>query len=315
VFSILLVPERPWLVSVWIGITGGLMFATPIVLWFVFGLESAFGRRLKRLPLLLYLGVNAGLTAAMLLFGHFLAHGTVWPDRGGFWGDPYLPSSLAFSVAVVLVASVAIELRRLIGPGVFGAVLVGRYRHPRTERRVFLMLDIKGSTALAERLGSERFLEFLNRWIHALTEPLLASGAAVYRYVGDEVIATWEWSDDAATRAILFVEATRTLLAQEAASWQREFGAVPEMHAALPGGPVLIGEVGDVKREIAFLGDTLNTLARIAEETRRHEGTLASAEVLAGVRLPSGLTRRDLGAVALRGKAEPVALVLPEPSP
>lgn len=122
---------------------------------------------------------------------------------------------------------------------------------------------------------------------------------------------TWEWTGDAAGRALDFAAAASAAIAGEAESWHRDFGALPRMRAALHGGPVIAGEIGDLKREITFLGDTLNTAARIAEEARRHDARmLASAEAIDGVRLPLGLARRDLGPVQLRGKAEPVRLVL-----
>ena len=309
-FGVLIASERPWPRAAAIGVASGLLIGGPIVLWVILALEGELGRRLKRLPLLAYLAVNAATMGVLLLAGHLLAFYLLWDRPKGFLDDPGLPWSLAFSIGLVVIVSIAVELRRLIGPGVFGAVLMGRYRHPRAERRVFLLIDIVGSTALAERLGPERFMAFLDRWIHALTEPMLASGGGIYRYVGDEAILTWDWTGDAVARALGFAVAATDAIAADAARWTRDFGSVPRMRIALHAGPVIAGEIGDLKREIAFLGDTLNTAARIAEEARRHEVlVLASAETLAEARLPARLARRDLGPVALRGKAEPVALV------
>jgi len=314
IFTILLFPDRPLMRSVSIGISSGLLIGAPVLMWMLFGLETGLGRRLKRLPLLAYLAVNGAIMTTVLAVGHLAAYHLIWPPQGGFLNDPNLPASLLFSIALVMTVSVAIELRRLIGPGVFGAVLVGRYRYPRAERRVFLLLDVVGSTALAERLGPERFLAFLDRWIHQLTEPLLASGGRIYRYIGDEMILTWEWTPDAASRALGFATDAATAIARDAETWRRDFGAVPRMRAALHAGPVIAGEIGDLKREITFLGDTLNTAARIAGEARHHDGlVLASTEALDGAHLPPGLVRRDLGPVALRGKAEPVALAVIAP--
>jgi adenylate cyclase len=310
-FGILMAPSRPWLESAWIGIGSGLLIGGPLILWVLYGTETGFGRRLKRLPLLGYLAANALMVAAVVLGGHLAAYHLLWAQPGAFLDDPVLPSSLVFSVALVTLVSVVTELRRLIGPGVFGAVLLGRYRRPREEDRIFLLLDIMGSTGLAERLGPERFLDFLDRWIHDLTEPLLESGGRIYRYVGDEAILTWERVPGAAGRAVEFALAATRAAARQEDAYRRDFGAVPRMRAALHAGTVMAGEIGDLKREIAFLGDTLNTAARIAEEARGHDGLLlASAASLDGVTLPPGLARRDLGPVALRGRAEPVALAL-----
>jgi adenylate cyclase len=312
IFTLTLYPERPWWLSVAIGSASGVLIGTPIVLWVQLGVDTPLGRRLKRLPLIAYLVVNAVVMTAILIAGHFAAYHLIWPNEHDrpFLDDPDLPASMFFSVLLVTAISVAVELRRLIGPGVFGAVLAGTYRHPQAERRIFLMLDLVGSTGIAERLGPERFLAFLDRWIHALTEPLLAHDGRIYRYVGDEVILTWEWRAEAPARALAFAIEAAKAIADATASWQRDFGVVPRMRLALHGGPVVAGEIGDVKREITFLGDTLNTAARIAQESRRHEAlVVASAEVVDGVTLPGGLASHPLGPVQLRGKAEPIELV------
>jgi len=309
-FALHIFPDRPRLMSIWIGAASSLLIGTPVVTWMLVGLETEFGRRLKQLPLLMYLAVNSVVMAVLLIGGHYICYLLIWQFPGKFLEDPTLFESLEFSVALVIMVSIALELRRLIGPGVFGAVLFGRYRYPRAERRLFLMLDIVGSTAVAERLGPERFLAFLNRWIHVLTEPLLATKGRIYRYVGDEAILTWEWTAGAAERALAFAVDATHAVAADAEIWKRDFGEIPRMRIALHGGPVIAGEMGDLKREITFLGDTLNTAARIAGVARNHNAlVLASAGAIDGAALPAGLDRRDLGPVALRGKAEPVALV------
>lgn len=310
-FTLTLYPERAWWLSVTIGVASGVLIGTPIVLWLLIGLETELGRRMKRLPLLAYLALNAVVMSTILMAGHVAAYHLIWPYSGApFLDDPDLTASMLFSISLVVAVSVAVELRRLIGPGVFGAVLVGRYRYPRVERRLFLMMDVVGSTALAEALGPERFLAFLDCWIHVLTEPLLAADGRIYRYVGDEVILTWEWTGDAADRALAFAVAATEAVAADAEGWRRDFGQEPRMRVALHGGPVIAGEVGDLKREITFLGDTLNTAFRIAGEARNRDAlVLASAAAVEGATLPAGLDRRDLGPVALRGKADPVTLV------
>jgi adenylate cyclase len=315
-FAAIQFPERPLLHTIWTGFASGVIIVAPLASWVLFGARTALGRALRRLPLLVYLAVNALLLSAVLLVGHYIAYDLVWPSRGAFVDDPDLTASLSFSIALAIAINVGFELRRLIGPGVFGSLLLGRYRVPRVERRVFLMLDIMGSTAIAERLGPERFFAFLDRWLHVLTEPLLAADGRIDRFIGDEVVVSWEWTEDAVTRAVDFALAATAVLVADSDTWRRDFGVVPRMHGALHAGEVISGEIGDLKREITFLGDTLNTTARIASEARKHSGLmLASAEALAGAALPADLKRIDLGDVALRGKAEPVALALLQPSP
>lgn len=310
-FTVVFYPEHGWLTAAAIGAASGLTIGGPLIVWFL-SLQSALGRRLRRLPLAANFALSGLVIAALLGAGHYVAYQLFWPHGpDGFLGATMLPESMVFSMVMSCAISYSLELRRLIGPGVFGAFLFGRYRYPRTEQRLLLLLDLVGSTALAERIGPERFLGFIDRWIHALSEPLLASGGQIYRYIGDEIILTWPYSPRAAERALALVQALTDRLAAEAEAYRQQFGEAPLMRVAMHAGPVVTGEVGDIKREITYLGDTVNTAARIAGECRQHQGlVLASAESLRGAALPAGLSRHDLGPVPLRGRSEPVALAL-----
>ena len=62
-------------------------------------------------------------------------------------------------------------VNELLGPGVLFAFVAGRYYHPRLEERVLLFIDMRSSTAIAERLGEVRFLDFLNLFITDLSLP------------------------------------------------------------------------------------------------------------------------------------------------
>jgi adenylate cyclase len=79
--------------------------------------------------------------------------------------------------------------------------------------------------------------------------------------------------------------------------------------AGLHCGPVVIGEMGSVKKEIVFLGDTLNTAARLQEICRQAgDRVLASAALLKVLELPFGITKRPLGDLHLRGNESDVVL-------
>ena len=67
--------------------------------------------------------------------------------------------------------------------------------------------------------------------------------------------------------------------------------------------------MGSVKKEIVFLGDTVNTTARIQEFCRQTgERVLASADLVDRLELPPGVAKRSLGDLRLRGKGADLAL-------
>jgi len=88
-----------------------------------------------------------------------------------------------------------------------------------------------------------------------------------------------------------------------------DFGAAVNCRAGLHCGPVVTGEMGSVKKEIVFLGDTVNTAARILEFCRQTgDRVLASATLVDLLELPSAIAKRPLGHLRLRGKESDVVL-------
>jgi len=174
-----------------------------------------------------------------------------------------------------------------------------------------LFIDMCASTAIAERVGELRILDLLNRFVADVSLAVAEAGGEIHKYVGDEVIATWRLAPGAnqvdCVRACF--GALDRIEAQRSA-YERDFGLVPDFRAGLHCGPVAVGELGYLKKEIALIGDTMNAAARIVEACRETENrVLASAALLDRLAaLPPGVTRRRLGELALRGKERPLEL-------
>jgi adenylate cyclase len=190
------------------------------------------------------------------------------------------------------------------------AFAAGRYRRPRREERVLLYIDLCGSTALAERLGEERFLDLLNAFYADVTSEIVAEGGEIHKYVGDEVIAVWREGTEP-QQPIRACLAARRRLGERAQIYRAEFGEAPDFRAAIHAGPVVIGELGSAKKEIALIGDAMNTAARILEAARETgAAVLISAPYFERMReRPRDVLARRLEPVALRGKSAPLPLV------
>ena len=86
--------------------------------------------------------------------------------------------------------------------------------------------------------------------------------------------------------------------------------------AGLHRGPVVTGEIGTVKHEIAYLGDTLNTAARIEQACREFQRPfLASSDVIQALELSAGFEAESLGPIELRGVESSVELFAVTASP
>jgi adenylate cyclase len=224
---------------------------------------------------------------------------------GNFWfGFIY---SAVLSVLMNLVFGIA----NLIGPRALLNFITGRYHAPVEENRFVLFVDIAGSTGLAERLGGIGIHRFLDRTFRLLTVAVVDTRGEVLGYVGDEVIVTWpERAGAVDGRPLRCFMAMREALSRAASQFEREFGASPRIRGSLHFGPVIVGEIGDIKRAIVFNGDVMNTAARLEELSRNVEGGfLASRAAMARFDSAPPFAVRDLGQLPIRGRADGIDVV------
>ena len=220
-------------------------------------------------------------------------------------------ADIAATIVISVCTILLFGINDLLGPGVLFAFVAGRYYHPRLEERALLFIDMRSSTAIAESLGEVRFLAFLNRFVTDLSLAILEGGGEIHKYVGDEVISSWKLAagpNEAGCVRACFSALDR--LAEGGPAYERDFGFRADFRAGLHCGPVVVGELGFVKKEIALIGDAMNTTQRIQEACRvANCRVLVSAALLDRiVALPAGVTARALGPMPMRGKDQSVAL-------
>jgi adenylate cyclase len=276
--------------------------------WLEITLRGPAGAFVRRLPFLGLLALRSALFLAVIV----LVNVVCVPLVNGFdWMRVLESSDIVFAIAATIVGSLLLGVDDLLGQGVLFAFVAGRYHRPRLEERALLFVDLRASTATAERLGGPRFLDFLNAVFADLSAAIAEHGGEIHKYVGDEVIATWRLGPGRNDARVVHAWASaRIRLAAGAESYLREFGLVPEFRAALHAGEIVVGELGSLKKEIALIGDPMNTTARILDACRDLDrpalASLALLERLDG--LPDWIAPRAIAPLPLRGKAEPLEL-------
>jgi adenylate cyclase len=220
-------------------------------------------------------------------------------------------SGFIFSAVISVVMNLAFGLSNIIGPRALLNFVTGRYHSPREEDRFVLFVDIAGSTGLAESLGGIAIHRFLDRTFRLLTVAVVDYRGEVLNYVGDEVIVTWpERAGAIDYRPLRCFMAMRDKLSRASSQLQREFGAAPRIRGSLHFGPVIIGEIGDVKRAIVFNGDVMNTAARLEELSRTVDGGfLASRAAMERFGSAPPFAVRDLGRLPIRGRVDGIDVV------
>ena len=172
-------------------------------------------------------------------------------------------------------------------------------------------MDLQSSTATAEALGHRRYSAFIRDCFADINEVLFPFDAQVYQYVGDEIVVMWPARAGVRKHAcIRFFFACKNRFRACAAYYESTYGRLPHFKAGVHAEQVSAVEIGDIKKDIAYHGDTLNTAARIQSVCNHYQAEFLASEHLLGKLAPDPrLQTEPLGMVHLRGKAEKVGLV------
>jgi len=164
-----------------------------------------------------------------------------------------------------------------------------------------LFADVRGSTALAERMGAEQFSQLMARFYGAAATVVDERDGIVDKFVGDEEVALFIPGFAGQEHAAAAIAAARDLLS---ATGQGSAETSIPIGAAVHSGVAYVGSVGEGDAlDFTALGDSVNTAARLASSAGEGE-ILVSAVAAAAAKLDTQhLERRTL---ELRGKAHTI---------
>lgn len=239
-----------------------------------------------------------------------LAQGRRWSELPGFLQSLELLVLVVYTLTLYGLFIFILQINRLLGEGVLWKFIRGKYHQPREEERIFMFLDMNSSTTIAEQLGHVRFYTLLNELFHQISEPVLQTKAEIYQYVGDEVVLTWELEEgleDSNCLKTYFI--FREHLLRNSEYYFNKYGVKPAFKAGLHFGKVISAQIGDLKREIVYNGDVLNTAARIRSECNTYErDCLVSGNLLNQLKPLTDFRWELVNTVTLRGKESEVEL-------
>jgi len=279
--------------------------------------RSRLGSALRKLPLWAELIVRSlVITAALVIAGvalQFLLYaeplGLRWFTKD--WFTVTLPRIVAIGFAISLVFGSITELGRLVGGPVLTSVILGTYQRPVREDLIVMFLDLAGSTWLAEKMGELEVHDLITRFFFDVDGPIDDHAGTVHAYVGDEVIVSWPVAREPSrnTRCIKCFFAIEDKINCLRGEYEREFGVLPSFRAGLHAGPVIVSECGDVKRQLAYFGDTMNVAARLCEHCKEAKQRLVISSALRRLMtIPPDIEVGRRETILLRGRVEPIEI-------
>jgi len=273
-------------------INSGLLFILTYVVLIVFGLFIID---------FVYFSFNGSLSTAMSMSVHNVVFNMLSPS---FFINVFLFGFLVSCTQFML------QVSDKFGPGILWKFLTGKYYHPRQEERIFMFLDLRSSTTIAEKMNSKKFFGLLKEVYHDITESILSSQGEIYQYVGDEVVITWPVDKGLAeNNCLLCFFLIEQALEQRKEHYMQEYNLLPTFKAGLHIGEATVGEIGVIKKDIVYSGDVLNTTSRIQGECNNQKvNILLSSDLLERMQLNDEYRQIALGEFPLKGKKEKTVL-------
>jgi len=217
---------------------------------------------------------------------------------------------LLYIASIVLITQFYAEFRESLGKDTLNNFFLGKYHHPVEEERIFMFVDMRSSTTIAENLGHVKYFEMLKEYFFDLSHAVIDHAGAIYQYAGDEMILTWKLKDGLKKNNVVdCFFAMKRSLDRQAQKYNSKFGLLPGFKAGLHYGKVTAGEIGSLKKEIIFTGDVLNTSARIQGLCNQFGADILVSEDLVKVLdLPAKYRIASVGETLLKGRSKPMRL-------
>jgi adenylate cyclase len=241
----------------------------------------------------------------------FFKDGNWMTQLAGFLFDRLTLYFILMSIAVATFMAMGRIIYEKVGSEKFLSIIWGYYKRPREEERIFIFIDLISSTHYAEKLGHKKYSQFIQECFKDIGKLEMRYEASQYQFIGDEVVLSWPANRNRHYKnAVDFFFAFENQLKNKEAFFKTEFDIVPKFTGSINSGLVMMAELGDIKSEIAFHGDVLNTAARIQKYCKHYlSNVLATEAFVKGLKKTNTpYELNNLGHVDLKGKKDKVCI-------
>lgn len=194
-----------------------------------------------------------------------------------------------------------------VGKANFKNWIFGMMNKPREDERIFMFLDMKSSTSMAEKLSHEKFSHLVQDVFNdmAIVDNYMGE---IYQYLGDGAIISWPVKKGLKNNNFLraFYGFTH-LMEKRERYYERRYDVIPRFKAGIHVGKVMVLQVGRIRRDISYNGDTLNTAARIESMCNVYnKNLLISGDLHDMMTDQEGYYIKEVGNIRLKGKRRKV---------
>ena len=204
------------------------------------------------------------------------------------------------------------SVNKKFGSRVFVNTLLGKSQDPTEEDLVFMFIDLRRSTAIAEELGHVKYSSFLKDYYKLLSNCCEENRGEIYQIAGDGAFITWKTKKcKHKARPINLFYDFAECLEKTRPKFMRKYGIAPSFKAGAHCGKVISTEVGNFGSQMAYHGDVLNTTSRIQSLcVKVGQEFLISQELQDTLPkpLPHGFLSKKEGIFELRGRKKEILI-------
>jgi adenylate cyclase len=169
--------------------------------------------------------------------------------------------------------------------------------------------DVAGFTTISEGLSPEDLVGLLNAYLSEMTDIILDTGGTLDKYEGDAIIAFWNApldEPDHAVRACRAALRCQRRLAELKGGFRDKYGHEVAMRIGLNSGPVVVGNMGSMRRfDYTAMGDAMNLASRLEGASKIYKTSVLAGEVTEAL-AREAMIFREVDVIRVVGKKKPV---------
>jgi len=173
--------------------------------------------------------------------------------------------------------------------------------------------DIRGFTSISEKLPPEALSRLINEYLTPMTNIVFEYGGTLDKYIGDALMAIWGAPVNQSDHALRACRAAAKMMRELAVlqeRWRVEGKGYPtiDIGIGVNSGPMVVGNMGaDQRFDYTVMGDNVNLASRLEGTNKEYKSHVIISESTY-VQARDDIATRELGAVRVKGKKEPVKI-------
>jgi|TARA_B100000035_G_scaffold123818_1_gene105388 adenylate cyclase len=175
------------------------------------------------------------------------------------------------------------------------------------ERRycTFLFTDVRGFTAMSEKLEPEKVTEIMNKALTIQADTVKEYDGMVDKYIGDAMMAIFNAPIDVANHETMAV-----LCAQDIQRKFKKANLGVEIGVGINTGYAVVGNMGsDTRFDYSAIGDAVNLAARLESSTKEvGEDIVIGYDTISSSAFSDQIILKELESIFVKGKEKPIKI-------